>query len=97
MCGFVIRGGCGLDWWWKRKVVGFWLWRLGWCVMGCWVLVVAARMVGCRLLGFGCGSYDDGLWWQGFGCGSYDDGLWWLGWLGFGCGDWDGVLWVVGF
>ena len=28
--------------------------------MGCWVLVVAARMVGCRLLGFGCGSYDDG-------------------------------------
>ena len=62
--------------------------------MGCWVLVVAARMVGCRLLGFGCGSYDDGLWWQGFGCGSYDDGLWWQG---FGCGSYDDGLWWLGW
>ena len=53
MCGFVIRGGCGLDRSWKRKVVGFWLWQLGWCVVGFWVLVVAIGMVGYRLLGFG--------------------------------------------
>ena len=53
MCGFVIRGGCGLDRSWKRKVVGFWLWQLGWCVVGFWVLVMATGMVGCRLLGFG--------------------------------------------
>ena len=38
---------------------GFWLWRLGW-----WVVV--AKMVGYGLLGFGCGSYDDGLWVAGF-------------------------------
>ena len=31
--------------------------------MGCWVLVLSAGMVGCRLLGFGCGSCDGGLWW----------------------------------
>ena len=31
--------------------------------MGCWVLVVTAGMVGCRLLGFGCGNCDGGLWW----------------------------------
>ena len=47
MCGFVIRGGCGLDRSWKRKVVGFWLWQLGWCV--------AAMMVA-------CGGWDGGLW-----------------------------------
>ena len=62
VCGFVICGGCGLDWWWKRKVAGFWLWQLGWCVVGCWVLVMATRMVGCGLLDFGCGSWDGQLW-----------------------------------
>ena len=62
MCGFVIRGGCGLDRSWKRKVVGFWLWQLGWCVVGFWVLVMATGMVGCGLQGFGCGSWDGRLW-----------------------------------
>ena len=43
-------------------MAGFWLWRLGWCVVGCWVLVGATGMVGCRLLDFGCGSWDGRLW-----------------------------------
>ena len=50
----------------KGRWLSFWLWRLGWCVVGCWVLVVAAGMVGCRLLGFGCGSCDGGLCWLGW-------------------------------